>query len=588
MKTGLLLLVVPVLFALAASAPYAQEGQDPRFDCVYVLRLLLLSLEDLNHLKKVDETVLPYLLNATPAIPVELIALYNSGISQLHSLGLVITTLYHELELVPRDRIAVMLNTLQEELPGTLSTFTSRLVSCSHDQRLATVYRAKIGYELERMFSSTILQAVEKSISRILLNPGVFVGEIKDEYRPGDSVKLKVVPITTEFEVVVVSWPTLRVLSHLSPEVVDGEVFVHFRIPSLSEARLLGAPLVRIGREYHLKLAIILRENGVIRVALPISVRYELPHLAIECPQKVVVGEPIAIRVSSADYYNATLVVSGKSILNTTITPGVNTYVLEPSVLNNSIGPLTVLLKVFEGERNIGYEYFCGIVVEPPVAVEIVVPDLALTASSSIEAVLLTTGSSYLEHVLLIKAGGYEISTTSSSCIEGCILRIPSGVAPLTSLKIQVVLLTEGNSVILYHREIAVVNVSTILLATLLLILTLPLFSRLEIGLILLPRLARGVGLGKKIAGDRLLAGFTKMKSKVVVLYLKVLKRLKIPLPTPTETLREHFARVVLPPRLRDILWKMLRLAEEDLYSRFKPRYEEALKLFREVKKLEK
>lgn len=582
------LLALLILFSTLLAIPVelcTQGVADPRLDCAYLLWLLELSLRDLNQIRRVDETVLPHLFNASPAIPVELSILYNRSVTQLYSLGLVITALHYGLELVPRDSVTLLLNTLQEDLPDTLNTFTARLSSCSHDPALAATYRVRIRLELEKLFSSTIPRVVNESFRELLLNPDIFYGETKEVYRPGEAIRLRVmVSDTTGAEVVVVSWPTLKVVSRLTPEATDGGMFVHFSVPSLKEARFLNLPLVRVGGEYHLKLAILLREGGVVRAGLPISVKYEPPHLTIDCPQIVAFNEVLTIKVNSAGYYNATIRVDGKPILNTTIQPGSNIYMLEPGMLNYSRGLLSVSIKVFEGEGTVGREYLCGVLVEFPVAIQVAIPELVLTASGSIEATLLVRNRSNQGYLLLIKAGGYTLPLVSSHCTEGCSLKIPSGAMPIAPLRIQVILAL-GDGVPLYEKEVAVVNISMLLLLALLLVLASPLLSRIEVGIALfLPRLPRGAEPRNGAEENQLPTGFTRIKSRVATLYLRVLRRLRIPLPSPSETLREHFYYRVAPLlKLRDVLWRMLRLAEQDLYSRSKPRYEDALELLRKV-----
>jgi hypothetical protein len=66
-----------------------------------------------------------------------------------------------------------------------------------------------------------------------------------------------------------------------------------------------------------------------------------------------------------------------------------------------------------------------------------------------------------------------------------------------------------------------------------------------------------------------------------------VLKKIVGRLPQPSETLREHYRRVVAATaksnRVKELVWRLLQLVERDLYSDKKPSYEEGLELSRGI-----
>jgi len=77
------------------------------------------------------------------------------------------------------------------------------------------------------------------------------------------------------------------------------------------------------------------------------------------------------------------------------------------------------------------------------------------------------------------------------------------------------------------------------------------------------------------------------VKSRIAELYYTLLGKLGVRLPHHYETLREHYIEVVKPTTkksvVREILWRILRLVERDLYSKRKPRLEEAEELYEGV-----
>lgn len=348
------------------------------------------------------------------------------------------------------------------------------------------------------------------------------------------------------------------------------------------------------------KYTIIIRaicEGKELRIYRFIEVKYEYPQITINAPQTITRGELFNITIiakGELDLPGILLVKNVKGefpLRNITVTSTTQVYQLHIDKSFFTTGINILKLCVNASEKTLPYCFERGIIVQPRYpSVSIKTILTSITWTGSIPIYITIESGEYVAYIYLNGILVAESRITSTSTIM-----VSSGVSPLSVLNLTVVIRDPSDVYddYTYSAIITSINMLT-LLATLFagLILTTILREHEKFFILTLRTSSVHVTRGVKSEVPGVLKDILKpyvlgLKSHILDLYYTLLRKLRVRLPQYYETLREHYFEVVKSATkktlIRELLWRLLMLAERDLYSIRKPRLEEAEELYEGV-----
>lgn len=577
-KTAAILLLILILYPQITLSAQARE---PGADCQYLLIAADRILE--------ESAINPGKALVTAQV------LYNitlpSNISRVHKefYEALVTLLYTMNEIQAGGEVWREIHNLTvayKELPEAYYEYSRKLVSCSGDPGEANTVRISGSLAIR----DKILPLIERMIRNLLAEVGgtgiAAISLSRENASPGETIQVNITlqnSSLTNIAIWVVEWPTLNPVFYLENQVEGNTIYAEFTAPTLTSLKTL--PLYEdLAGKGKVELAIVvsgtLAGTGERVLAYKVfEVTYKTPMIRITAPQSVAPGENVSFTiVSDAVYYNVSILLNGMEVANTTLHPGVNNYSLNPSdygVRDKSV--IVVGVRVPSGPDHFGVEKTKPILVsrEPP-GVVVGGGDILVSWTGFVSVPINTstweplTATARLGPLTIYRQ---RVEPGNSS------LEFFASILPATPLKVAATVTLDGGE---YRasRSILIVNPTYTILLVALIVLAVSYRSGAEEHFtipIVMPRA------GARAWGRVLTTLSKSVESRIAELYYRTLLRLRIGLPRDSDTLREHYRRSLIPDRLRDPLWRLLRLAEEDLYSSHKPSYEEALKLLKRV-----
>jgi hypothetical protein len=328
-----------------------------------------------------------------------------------------------------------------------------------------------------------------------------------------------------------------------------------------------------------------------------IIAKYDIPRVTINIPLVVTRGDLLNITVNTTSGLELTGVLLVKNtmgekyLLNITVNNTPSVYQVHVDKPLFTIGNNVLRFCVNASEKTLSHCFEKAIRVQPKypnVSVKTVLTSITWTGETP---VYITSDSGeyivlvYLNRVLVAES---RVSNTKT-------INVNSGIFPLSVSNLTVIIRDPSGVYddYVYSSVIMSINTSTLLVVIFAgSILTIILREHERVFILSLRtssvRAARGVKRGVPKALRSILRPYTHLvKSHILELYYQLLGKLRIRLPHHYETLREHYYEAIESTTkkslLRELLWRILRLAERDLYSRRRPRIEEAEELYEGV-----
>ena len=587
-KRSITAIVFIVAFAFLTQV-YVLESSplaDTSVDCGYFLNMYQRILEDLVGVKPYNESLfynLPRQSNFS--LPATLINDFNKSIEILDSLSKALATLKYDIEYVKGEDIVLAINRAYDYLETDFPALRSKLVSCTHDPALGATYSVKISLLTSQLVNEVIPRVLNETFSRELIEQIPVVYD-KDSFLPGEEISVEIITDKRP-SVILATWPSLRVIRRIEPSAANHSYHVSFRAPFLQEARQHG--LTRIRGLYVLNLLLVIEVEGVRQSVIPLRVIYDKPGVEVFVPNTVRAGDELVISILSDKEYNATILVGNSEPINVTIGPGRNTVTINSSILGYEARLLAVNIYVNETETTVAWSYSAGILVEAPATVQIMLPDLMIVNYLYIRIPIVIRGEQpWIDH-LKLEIGGRRMNIYPGNCEENCVIETFAPLFPVQIADIRISTSINGSDIALATKQVVIVNMVTLVTIPVLIILAVPLISGLEKGFrVSLPGIRDSTLESFLIQREKAsMHEQPLITSRIVALYFRLLRKLALALPEPWETLREHYRRTCQLSSLRNVLWRFVNLAERDLYSKDKPRYEDAVELIKEVEESE-
>ncbi len=314
---------------------------------------------------------------------------------------------------------------------------------------------------------------------------------------------------------------------------------------------------------------------------------YGRPPIMFDVPNVVRYGEPLVVNVSSYGRFNVTVVLDGRPIGSYMVEPGSSRITLQGNV---SPGYHTLAFIVKSGERYISTSYSAAVaVVGRSVRLSVVVenPVVSLVNQMGLSVKVLDGPSTGRLRVSSDFGGVFESEFNGS--FSG---RVPVSYFPLPWVyHVNVSFIPDDPSYepLSLSYEVIVINPAGLVLLLLLPLLLLSWYGPIDV----LPELRRprlrprGLrGARRRVRVSRYVEflRITLRPSILARIYYSAVKMLGLRLPLPSETLREHFSRVSQGGRLRNLLFRLMVLAERDLYSGKGAPKEEAERIVEELR----
>ncbi|QOR94894.1 hypothetical protein IMZ38_02990 [Thermosphaera chiliense] len=476
----------------------------------------------------------------------------------------------------------------------SVTQYLQRLHSCSQDRESAYALRASAELMLEELKSR--IWELKAVISQ--RDSPLTITTNRDTYRAGEDV---LVTVAVKNSSCMVS----NIYLSTGVEVLGNTIFQCNSTECNASIPTPPAYLVEkyVGREGAVKITVMAEAVCGEMVYKPyrrITVLYSRPRIALEAPSKITRGEYLNLTIYSETSVEIPGIVSvrnraGETLIgNITVAPtplviGVNT-----SMYNFTLGENLIRLCVNSTETTLSYCIDKPVFYEPRhPRLEIMVPSIILTTYGEIP--VLIQGDPGNDLLVEVESKGLFTSRVSSILNINCSLRVLGSVLPLSLIEVVVSVRDPSGYYDPYSYTTRVVVFNTLsLILTLILGVssTIILRDREKVFFIFLEKgLRRGVekmsrGI-RDLTQDLLKPYVTGLGSAVALVYYKLLRRLTQRLPLAYETLREHYSlvveNVVGNRRVKELAWKLLILAEKDMYSKEKPSIEEAKEVYESV-----
>ncbi len=554
------------------------------------------SITDCTYLLAVLEKTLSYTLSEAPSGKYYAEVLLNTPVtpdlSRLHEATYKTIIEYYELLSgnTSKEEKQVKLSSVDEGL-NSISQYAGKLVSCSIDREPAVALKTRIDLMInelrERIRELEVLFTSEDYY--------ITIHTPRNLYNAGEEI-----PITIT-------------LKNTSCKIMDLNIVAGFEILESKEPVCTGGfctlvistpPAYSIEKYISsngiLDVLLVARtncNNTVLKTYRKISVKYSQPRIFIETPSRITRGDEVTITL-----YSEKTVVQGVLIIknsyneivieNLTISP--NKLIVkargEPPVFTP--GYNTIKLCLNASDTTLSYCFEKPVFFElrhPPV--EVKTPQVALTLDGRIP-------------VLIIGSGNYTVEVVAGDLIKNSVSRVLNGdlslqlftsILPISIVDVNVSIrdLNGYYDPYKYTERIIVLNIGSLMGFTLFGVLSSIVLKNHEKSFLLLLKTGLGGRIEKPgktshgILEELLKPYITGLGSAIALIYYKLLRRFTQRLPHAYETLREHYYLVlkdsIKNTRVKELVWKLLLLAERDMYSREKPSVEEAKNIYERV-----
>ena len=573
-KLTLILIIILIIL------PYTVNSQNEQstIDCSYYYTIAynVLKIYTINSTKAL--LIAEELVNKTLPDPIgKYHKKYYSDIIQL-----IQTKKNYQRGLISSHQALKIFTRLYLKLQDDYVKYSQRLALCVHDPQVA----ATLGAKTRILIKYRILPDLSRIIYRIVYsnsnkNIKIIVG--KEIYKAGENASIII--ISKEKikinRLEIVEWPSLRLIEEYRP--VNNKSTNNYIIKiKMPYAYQLSNPFAfnEFMRGEVNSFAIIITYKNITTGQTEygfrlVNVTYRIPRLVISTPASITPGSILTLEIESDDYYpNSTLLINGQALRRIDLEKGLNNITININQIN--ITKPVILLQVVVPP---GPDYL-GITIEKPilyaigsVPVGIESPDIVFTWLGWIS--VKTHKNTTTQAIMSASVGPLTLSTKT---LENGTVSFFASILPITPIHLTIEAQVDGRP-LSYTKNIIVINPTYVTLLSLLIVILIFPGSHDRFSIITMARKQEILGgLVPAIANRARVA-----ESKIAQLYYQTIILLKARLPYPQETLREHFRTLKLPERLKAPLWRLLRLAEKDLYSRNKPYYREAEEAFKEV-----
>ncbi len=582
MKTSRLLLLVLVVLSLVPILDTSSINQrTPQLvsDCLYLISILEKTVDYAIEHDYRGEYVAHIMLN-TPV---------NPRIQDLHKKAYKLILSYYMVLNATKPSLEQLRGLLNEI--DVIESYASKLQECSHRREVAIAVATRI--KLKFISLKSQLEYLLELYSGI--RELIAVNIVEKTYEPGDFIE---VSVNTTCSIISASLVYKNFIIETANFTCNenGECRALLRIPPASSIY----EIIEKGFRGITKFTIVIQavcSNSELQVYRFIEAKYDYPRVTIEAPSIVTRGSFFNITVNTTSGLELTGVLIVKNnmneypLVNVTITSTPREYQLHADKPFFTTGRNVLKLCVNASEKTLPYCFERAIIIEPKYpSVSVRSTPTSITWTGSFPVYITSSEGEYNVYVYLnnVLVAEYRILGTG-------VISVNSGVLPLSVFNLTVII-RDPSGVFddyIYSAEITCVNM---------LILLIVIFSGSFFTVIIRDhekililslrtssvRVARGVKREvPEILKSILKPYMSGVKSRIVELYYTLLEKLGIRFPHHYETLREHYSEVVKSTTkkstVREILWRILRLVEEDLYSKRKPRLEEAEELYGDV-----
>ena len=576
------------------STPYLVSAAEPELvDCSNLLILLDKSLRAVEEGEPSAYQMIQSIGSAS--IPGDIGNLHKSSYELLRRYHNIFTRVVNEtLTKEEAQRMLKELSELYSKLPDLINQYTSRLSACAHDPGLSNSLRTSISLSVKKISDELIPSLTQIIFSKYLtLNGLIDVRLGKGIYTPGELVEFEVTLRDATLTLSTASlhtWPDLRFIEYANiTSLGEGRYVGFLQTPSAASVKTptrSGGAFVLIITTRNVSS----NENYVSYEIL--KVVYRVPRVWVEGPASIHRGDFIELNLYSDNYYNATVELGDVVVDYLSLVPGLTRYHFNTSLLNLTVGVSLIKISIHPTRDSIGLTITKPVVVLPRIPkVRIVLPEIFFTSDGFLTILLINDDPE--ENQLSVKVYTSDALIGEYMLNDVLVARVFVGFFPafFTNLNVVVESTQHLKEPYPYQQQVFVVNPVTTLLMGLASIFLIVLISNKERSFMVF---IRGNVVGGKTSIRRVArevsSYFTSpylISSRIADLYYATLRRLGIPLPKVTETLREHFNRVSLSGFPRNTLWKLLVITEKDLYSSKKQDYRKALELAEEVTRYE-
>ncbi len=584
---GLTLFLVVLL---AISTPYLTSASEPELvDCSNLLILLDKSLRAVEEGEPSAYQMIQSIGSAS--IPGDVGNLHkNSYDLLLRYYNLSARTVDEALTKEEAHRMLSELSELHSKLPDVISQYVNKLSACAHDPGLSNSLRTSISLSVKKISDELIPSLTQIIFSKYLMsNRLIDVRLDKEVYTPGEPVEFEVTlgdPTLTLSSASLYTWPDLRFIEYANITSLGGGKYVGFlRTPS---AEFVKTPT----RSEGVFVLIITARNAsssenYVNYKI-LKVVYRVPKVWVECPASIYRGDSIELNLYSDNYYNATVEFGDVLVGYLSLVPGLTRYYVNTSSFNLTVGVSLLKVSVHPTQDSPGLTITKPVMILPRIPkVRIVFPEIFFTGDGFLTILLINDDTE--ESQLSVKVYAGDSLRGEYTLSDVLVARVFVGFFPafLTNLNIVVEPTQHLKEPYLYQRQVFVVNPVTTLLTGLASIFLIVLVSNKERSFMIFIKgnVVSGKTSVKRVVRE--VSSYLKspypISSRIAELYYATLRKLGIPLPKVTETLREHFSRAGLSGFLRNTLWKLLIITEKDLYSSKKQDYRKAVELAEEV-----
>ena len=582
MKTSRLLLLVLVALSLVPvldTSGTNQRTPQPVSDCLYLISILEKAIDYAIERDYTGEYIVRVMLD-TPV---------NPRIQDLHKKAYQLILGYYVVLNTTKPSLEQLRDLLSEI--DVIESYASKLQDCSHEKGAAIAVATRIKLKLTSLKSQ--LEYLLELYSEI--RELIAVNVVEKTYEPGDFVE---VSVNTTCSVI----SALLVYRNLIIETANftcsgnGECRALLRIPPASSVH----EVIDRGTRGTTKFTIVIQavcSDSELRVYRFIEARYDYPRVTIDAPPLITRGDFFNVTVNTTSGLELTGVLLVRNnvgeypLVNVTITSTPREYQLHADKPFFTTGRNVLRLCVNASEKTLPYCFEKAIVVEPKYpSVGVRSTLTSITWTGSLPVYITSEGGGYDVYIYLNSV------LVAESRVSGTrVINVNSGVLPLSVLNLTVII-RDPSGVFddyVYSVEVTCVNMLTLLIVIFSgSFLTVVMREHEKIFTLSLRTSSVRVARRVKREIPEILKSILKpyasgVKSRIAELYYTLLGKLGVRLPHHYETLREHYIEVVKPTTkksvVREILWRILRLVERDLYSKRKPRLEEAEELYEGV-----
>ncbi|MGC9121345.1 MAG: hypothetical protein ACP5HP_00195 [Thermogladius sp.] len=515
-------------------------------------------------------------LYSKAALPPPVSQLHGRVVEDLADLHDVLNSVFNESSVAATlEHIA----DLSKRLRTDVESYVETLTACSLDKSSASLYSEKVYTLLDRVDSllnqTMVYLATSSSSSFIKVYPS------SQTLAPGDTVSFKIVVLEEGVfngSIVLAVLPGLATLVSEETLVSTGVNKIDVSIPPAS--KLSG--VLTAGR-YVVVAHVVIRDPTNSSALSLLTLDLYTNNLTVNVPRVVRPGELVSASIVPAEGCFASILLDRDVVFEG--------YLREEGVVvtfripeNTTPGTHYLELRLEPGFRYLGGTVSIPLLVErPEIPVVVEAPTVYVGLSNAIPVLVRALGNAS-RIVVVTSDGEREVSNEGITYLNG-------GLGLFDRVEAVIEVYPAEGSIYqpTVHRvSVLYINPLTLLSIGLAVTFVFPLLAVHEKGVYLALKRAGSRGGGRSLL--RSVSRFRDYLSThlpVAGLYYRLLMELGFRKPEAQETLREHFASLRINTAIKSLLWRLLLLVERELYSRDKPKREEAESVVREIRNVE-